>query len=92
MSKRIRVVLTQTGPAEIRCSPEAVEMVKSIADNAVALLGEGHAATVRVTGGPPIDNNHPRAVAKVSAVWNQTKAANARDNTLLKAVKRSGKV
>ena len=91
MSKRIRVVLTQTGPAEIRCSPEAVEMVADYAADMVDRLGDEYDFELGVTGGYPVDPYHPRAYARIMPVTEEAEKDNEENNTLLRALRRRRK-
>lgn len=83
MSK-VKVEADFEGYSKLRNSPEIVEFMQSIADGAVAQLGEGYISTVRHYEG---GNGAPgKAVVNVYAESPAAKRENLRENTIIKAV------
>ena len=78
MSK-FKFVLDKAGVGQLLKSKETESMLKSLADDAVSRLGEGHSSDSYV--------GKTRANASYSADSIRAKRRNLRDNTLLKALK-----
>ena len=78
MSK-FKFVLDKAGVGQLLKSKETESMLKSLADDAVSRLGEGHSSDSYV--------GKTRANASYSADSIRTKRRNLKSNTLLKALK-----
>lgn len=78
MSK-FKFVLDKAGVGQLLKSKETESMLKSIADDAVSRLGEGHSSDSYV--------GKTRANASYSADSIRAKRRNLKENTLLKALK-----
>ena len=78
MSK-FQFVLDKAGVGQLLKSKETESMLKSLADDAVSRLGEGHSSDSYI--------GRTRANASYSADSIRAKRRNLRDNTLLKALK-----
>lgn len=87
MSKLVKVKLTYDGPAKLRCSPEAEELVTEIAAGILGRLGDEYAMEAGVYGGAPEGGNHPRAYAKILPITYEAAKDNAEHNTILKALR-----
>ena len=79
MSK-LKIELNRQEVGNLLKSQAVMGVVEGRANAALQELGEGHVVTTRV--------GKTRCSARISAIWNQTKAANLKSNTLLKAVRR----
>lgn len=75
----IKVVLNRAGVRELLRSPEMMDICAGYANNALSRLGAGYEVTTQ-TG-------KNRVNAQIAAIWRQTRAANSRDNTILKALR-----
>lgn len=78
MSK-FKFVLDKAGVGQLLKSKETESMVKSIADDAVSRLGEGHSSSTYI--------GKNRVNASYTADSIEAKRRNLKDNTLLKALK-----
>ena len=78
MSK-FRFELDKKGVGQLLRSKETQNMLKSLADDAVSRLGDGHESDVYV--------GKVRANASYTATTEKTNRKNLKENTLLKALK-----
>lgn len=76
---KVTIKLNTAGISELLHSEEAMALCKEYADNALARLGDGYEVTTY--------NGKNRVNASVKAIWNQTKADNLKNNTILKAIR-----
>ena len=86
MSK-VKVEANFAGYAELRDSPEIIELMQGIADRALAQLGDGYTSEVQhyTDGALP-----GKAVVKVSAESRAARRENYKNDTIMKAVFGSG--
>lgn len=76
---RVKVVLNEAGVREMLRSQEMLDICKGYADAALGRLGAGYSVSTHV--------GRNRVNAEVKADWNQTRADNLKNDTILKSLK-----